>query len=244
MNAEKIFVSLALQYCLGANIFTSYYADRLLEKTPVGKSVLKKIKEIQQIYKYRKTPQIVLHYPIETMMRNRKPNIEKAIEYKDRCSETIIKCGNSVTECMYTILDMQLSLMFSDTASIGRLLDNPPKYFIVPFEERTPELDEMLYLLEKRGTKVLFVDNKKTLEKILIESCIVKTEGDTKRIASLWSDNGLLLVNSDKTKKSIVLDFIVENIIDCWYDSNVDFIISKNKTELTLRPYGVYSISF
>ena len=74
-------------------------------------------------------------------------------------------------------------------------------------------------------------------------SCIVKTEGDTKRVASLWSDNGLLLVNSDKTEKNIVLDFIVENIIDCWYDSNVDFIISKNKTELILRPYGVYSVS-
>ncbi|MBR4073042.1 MAG: hypothetical protein IKK24_03775, partial [Clostridia bacterium] len=39
VSTEEIFVSLMVQYCLGANIFTLYYGDRLLEKTAGGGTV-------------------------------------------------------------------------------------------------------------------------------------------------------------------------------------------------------------
>ncbi|MBR4073758.1 MAG: hypothetical protein IKK24_07430, partial [Clostridia bacterium] len=70
----------------------------------------------------------------------------------------------------------------------------------------------------------------------------VKTEGETSGVASLWSENRLLLVNTDKKEKNIVLDFEAKIINDCWYNNSVDFRITEGKTEITLRPYGVYSI--
>jgi len=242
VNTEEIFVSLALQYCLGANIFTLYYGDRLLEKTGGGNTVLEKMQEMEHLHKNREFPKVVLHYPIETMMRNRKPSIDEAVEVKDKNQEIIEKCENSMLECMYTVLNAQLPLMFSDTASIDRLFKNPPRYFIVPFEEITCEFNEKLNLLKNCGTTIIYAD-KESLKDTLKNSGLVKTDGDTMGVASLWSDNGLLIVNSDKKEKHIYLNFIVENISDCWYNRNVNFKISEGKTEITLRPYGVYSIS-
>lgn len=168
----------------------------------------------------------------------------------------------SMEECMFALLNKQIPFMFCDTDSIDTLVEKSPKLFVIPAQTPSKELLEQIICLENSGCKVIaltdngkyteyytsvskniaLINNAAELSKLLYDNSLVKTSGETERIAALWSDSKLLLVNSDNFEKEFVLETNVTSITDCYFNQPVPFKADKEKTCFTLSPYGVFLV--
>ena len=261
VSTEEIFVSLAMQYCFGADVFTSYYDNLLLMQTLGGETILSAIKKIQSEFPKREIVKVVLHYPIEMIMSETKPLLGD-VEYEDVCRKRVLNCENNMEDCMYALLNNQVSFLFSDTKSLCRMYDKVPEFLVIPPQSPNETLFKEIKIFSKAGCMVIvvkdedvfakeweevadfcvFIDGPKKLQEVIRNTGLVKTSGNTKGIASLWGENKLLLVNSDSFAKEIVIDFPIRYAKDCFRNTAIPFFVSEQNTSICIPPYGVVEV--
>ena len=182
ITAIHVFNSLVMQYCLGANIFHSYYGpdSPLFEKTPAGDTVLRAFKRTIALVGQTKAPKAVVHYPIEAVNADTSTPVDTArvfdsslneavVPYPidrrdiggeppeplipDPCFEEAKRIEKSAEDCMNALLDRQIPLTFCGTEEIGRL--GSPELFIVPAQEPPKRLVALLDELSRKGCAVI-----------------------------------------------------------------------------------------
>ena len=91
----QIFNALVMQYCLGANIFCSYYdfyisSHPLVDLTETGETVLAAFKRTIDYVEQDKAPLAVIHYPIEAVNRNTTTPVDVARVFDSALNESLI----------------------------------------------------------------------------------------------------------------------------------------------------------
>lgn len=255
VNDAEIFGSLMLQYTFGADIFTSYYGDKLADNKVNGISIVEAVKFVQAKTADRSPAEVIVHYPIETVMALQKPETE-GIEAQDRTADAIRQCEQSTYGCMHALLDHQIPLMFSDTASLEKAAKQKPRFVILPAQIIDEQLLNEVKALSATTCKVIafssdnpyfstdalapyatVVSSFDEMIHLLAENGLIRTAGDTAGVAALWMPNGVMLTNSTKTEKKIQLHHATTQAVDCRDRTPVAFSVAGQKTILTLAPY-------
>lgn len=181
----QLFCALALQYALGASIFTSYYGDEeLLQETSGGETVLAAFKRLLHAVNAEGLPSIALYYPIEAIMAHTVSPVDLAHVYDssrrhgyripypiDRAdlegaqefsplidnpdAALALQIEANVEQCMNTLLDHQLPFLFFDTDSIELLMKSKPKILILPAHKPSAQLLKKLSRLIEDGCLVI-----------------------------------------------------------------------------------------
>ena len=223
VGTREVAISLLLQYAFGADVFNSYY--RLdSEGDGDGLDMKEALKILHRPMAYLKNisyGSVILHYPIETMMSLYKPGHDVK-EEGDDCGVLSQACESSMYIAMFALLDNQVTFLFSDTDSLELAAKRRPSVLILPEGYVEEKMIAVLDELKKQGCRVLYFCRKEGLleeyDKIrkyaslvrsteeltgyLVSCGLVNTSGDTKGVAALRAENGILLVNStDEAKK-------------------------------------------
>lgn len=256
---REIFASVMLQYILGADIFTSYYGDRLTDYKVNGISLLEAIRGAIAAMGERVAPKVVLHYPIETVMGLRKPDVFEYFD--DECAAAIEKCEQSTYECMYALMSEQVPFVFSDTETFKETLRFDPEFVILPIETVDEGLVEALKQMKEHGCRIIAVTDggryfdtsaispfvqmvcsvREAME-IIRGGAFIKTSGDTEGVAALWTDDGVMLCNSEEIEKSMKIKLAAQSVVDCRTDSPIEFKVQNGQTEFVLKKYQVLII--
>lgn len=255
VSDAEIFASLLVQYCLGADIFTSYYSD-LIEQEQENGTLLRTVQQVMRSMKERDDGDTILYYPIETIMSTRKPQSDK-LELGSPIERKMRQCEQSMMDSMYALLNRQIPFLFSDLHTMELAKKRNPKRVIVPACMVEDELMESLETLHQQGANVVVIQDEevdfayserlkqfavilqgvKELEAWLDESGIRRTQGDTIGVAAMWNENQVLLVNSTQSSKELEVDFTATDVQDCRSGVKVEYTGSEDKTKLTLLPY-------
>lgn len=259
VTTGQIYTSLMLQYVFGADIFTSYY----LETYPVEemRAIWDAISFAQSNTQNKDNGNILLHYPIETMMRLRKPAHEFA-EDGDRCPGLIGECNSSMLGAMYLLLDHQVPFLFSDTDTLDIAKKRDPKLFIISSGAIEDALVSRAKALSENGCRVVYycensgfaeeyrkiagfaalAESKEALLEEIRNSqeSGLATGGDTSGVAALWAEQAVLLVNSDGREKELTIrtDKEVEEAISLYDRTPVAYTKENGRTAITLPPYA------
>jgi len=285
----QLFNSILLQYSMGANVFTSYYDDReLLRQTPTGESILAALHRVMGTVPQREASAVALYYPMESIMEHTVSPIDHAYVWDsahlhrhclstpidradwdrydpprsvivDESTPTARSIEQGLENCIDLLLDRQIPLLLSDTASLSLAAKRKPKALILPPHAPSKELLAMLPKLARDGTKILAltdngrwteayrsarpwvqtVDTVAELEACLNEILPQAIFGDRKGVVALWSDNKLLLTNSAPTPKTLRLRWRVGSVTDAYTDQPIPVTHDGTDTLLTLNAYGV-----
>lgn len=93
VSAENVFNSLAIQYALGATLFTSYYndvSDPIQKKLPCGLTAINAIKKLMAETQTAQMPKVFVHYPIEGVMANKVSPVDMGRVYDSTLNESIL----------------------------------------------------------------------------------------------------------------------------------------------------------
>ncbi len=174
---------------------------------------------------------------------------------------TPIACSieRGLEDCIDLLLDRQLSPLLSDTASLTQVAKRKPKALVLPPHAPTEELLTTLPRLAKGGVRILAltdhgrwkdaylsvsewvqtVDTVEALEAALNETIPKTIFGDCEKVVALWSDDTLLLTNSEPIPKSLRLRRHVRSITDAYTKQPLSLTCDGADTVLTLDAYGV-----
>lgn len=258
------------------------------QKTPTGESVLSAVKRVMGQITQETPPTAAIFYPIEAVMSetvspvdvarvyNSNKNHEYHLSYPlnraeigspvspvrlvdDSAAPAAEAIEKSVENCMSLLLDAQISLCFSDAASIPALIRKRPDVFVIPAHAPTAELLERIESLAASGCLVVavtdggrftglyrdveeymtFVDDLPALRRLLDERGLIRTSGDTQNVVALRDTGKILLVNGENRAKSIRLLQPARSLTDCFSRSPIPFARSADSASFTLPPYGV-----
>lgn len=239
---EEMYISLMLQLAFGANVFTSYYSD----EDPDGqiKRILAALNRATEAIDGVRVSDTLLLYPIETMMRRRKPlyhSFEDSYlplirEQGDDGHIYMKACEDAMLNAQFTMLDVQKSFTYIDIETAMHQSSGRWKNLIVPACDITDELQTALKRLAKGGTNIIwyvpkgceiFADEAEKLPKgtmamttpeelvkILYPNGKLITGDDTAGIAMAENDSHVLLVNRDAVDKSICWHGTYEKLVD------------------------------
>jgi len=138
VTAQQMYGALMLELALGANVFTSYYNDN--DPNGEQKAVWEALNRANQAVSGKRLSDTLLLYPIETMMRYRKPDqhpIENDRgyagfrEHEDDCREKIRVCDAAMTGAQYAMLDAQHAFTYVDAGTAARQTEGGWKYFVI-----------------------------------------------------------------------------------------------------------------
>ena len=231
VTAEEMYVSLMLQLAFGADVFTFYYSD----EDPDGSKhkIYDALNRAGEAIDGNRLSDTLLFYPIETMMRRRKPlyhgieNIheEKIAEADDNGKEYVFACQDALMEAQYAMLNAQHSFTYIDTETAAHQQNGKWKNLVVTACDVTEEMTAVFAKLQKNGTQLIwYAQEGSTLfaegfekmpagckiaqnaEKLL---ALVRPQGaelegaDTEGIAFTQTDACALLVNRDTREKQL-----------------------------------------
>lgn len=224
VTVRQIYTSLMLQYAFGADVFTSYYGEN--DPVEEQRALWSAVSFAERSTKDRDDGRVLLHYPIETMMRLRKPAHEFE-EAEDDCPDRIRACDRSMMTAMYTLLDRQVPFLFTDTDTVAIAGKRAPKLFLIgsgiledPLIARAEALAKqgcrVVYFCEGpefaeeyrkiAGFAVLAADRETLLAEIArSQENGLPTAGDTEGVAALWAEGAVLLVNADGRDKTLTV---------------------------------------
>ncbi|MBQ9545542.1 MAG: hypothetical protein IJV00_10500 [Clostridia bacterium] len=182
---KQLFNSLVMQYCLGANIFHSYYdlnvpSSPLLDKTGSGESVIAAFKRTVAQVGQEKEPEAVIHYPIEAINSVTTSPPDAARVFDSTLNESLLRypidrgeIGKEPPERLIAdpCYDESKRIEKSADDCMNALLDRqiPPGFcdtgsverlknpglFIIPAQDPPEELIENLRSLVDRGFEVI-----------------------------------------------------------------------------------------
>lgn len=261
VSDAEIFASVLLQYCFGADIFTSYYGQLVEENREAAGNIVQAVQRVMAKTKARDDGNILLYYPIETVMEARKPHID-GLEAEDTVSVKAQLCEQSMMEAMYALLNRQLPFLYTDLHAMQQAKQRDPKVLILPACQIDDELERQLKEFDQAGCRILVLEEKEHrfqvpeslrayaevlqgsagLEKWLDASGMARTSGDTERVGVLWSEQQVLLVNSTQEDKALTVDVTATQAVDCRNCTPVEMSTEGGKTSLVLKPYQVVLI--
>ncbi len=162
VTVEETYVSLMLQLAFGADVFTSYYSD----DDPDGskKKMLDALTRAAEAITGPRLSDTLLLYPIETMMRRRKPlmhGIENVyiplLQESEGPGKAVIKaCTAAMEGAQFAMLNAQKSFTYIDA---GTALQQPAgkwKNMVVGACDVTPALVTALEKLAAGGTRTIW----------------------------------------------------------------------------------------
>lgn len=238
VTTEQIFNAIMQQFCLGADVFTSYFSDRVLEKTAAGETVLRKVQQLMAQFPQRTLPKIILHYPIEDMMQATVA-AEAGLGLDEEAAQRNRLVGQRFWDCMYGLLDSQLPFYLSDTSSLPLTAEHEPRYLVVSGAV-SEALQQQVARLE--GCRLLALPENgdfTAIRQTLLDAGLAQATGDTEGIAMLHSADRILLVNAHNREKTIHLPQSLCSARCCFTDEDAAWHTDADGTRLTLPPYGV-----
>lgn len=260
VTTREAMISLLLQYAFGADVFTSYYRlNRDIQDPAMDmRAALAALDRSMSYMKNISYGDVILHYPIETMMHLYKPEHDFR-ELDDNCDELTADCENTMLSAMFAMIDKQVPFLFSDTDSLPLAAKRNPALFVISAGVLEKQLISQLPELLERGCKVAYfceedgflseydkirayadlVRSPEELASLLESLGQVQTAGDTRGVAALWAENGVLLINSTTDKKEIYVKGTfreVQNVVDGQLlKGNRD---GQKAMQVVLEPYG------
>ncbi len=162
VTKEERYTALMLQLALGADVFTSYYSD----EDPDGsmRSTLDALERAGQAIDGARLSDTLLLYPVETMMRHRRPPLDGSavqLDHADavRARAVMDACEKSMLEAQYACLDAQHSFTYTDTDTAALLAGAPAmpwRSFVIPACDVIPALAAAAAALAKAGCRIVW----------------------------------------------------------------------------------------
>ena len=230
ITLEEMYNALMQQLAFGVDIFTSYYAD----EDPDGskKKIWDAVARATEAITGKRVSDTLLFYPIETMMRRRKP-LYHSIE---DCHEPLLReqddngwacmqaCENAMLGAQFAMLNAQHNFTYVDANTAHHQPDGVWKNMVIGACDVTDELQMALKHLAEGGTQVIWyvpagcelmdsdfaklpegAKRAATPEELLAILCPDGTllTGDHEGIAMAESTGCILLVNKDDMDKKV-----------------------------------------
>lgn len=259
---EEMYISLMLQLAFGANVFTSYYGD----EDPDGqiKRILDALERATEAIDGARESETLLLYPIETMMRRRKPlysSIEDTylplIREQDDDGNTYINaCEAAMLNAQFTMLDVQKNFTYIDIETILHQPEGKWKTIIVPACDITEELQTALNYLAEHGTQIIwyipkesqiFAQEAKKLPEgtlslttpeelihVLWPNGALLTGEHTSGIAMAENNSHVLLVNRDTMEKKVCWHGKYKNLVNAMDGKEIPVTIATTGISFTL----------
>lgn len=260
---EEMYVSLMLQLAFGANVFTSYYSD----EDPDGqiKRILDALNLATESIDGARVSDTLLLYPIETMMRRRKPQyhsfedcyIPLIREQGDDGYKYMKSCEKAMLNAQFTMLDVQKSFTYIDIETAMHQKGHKWKNIIVPACDVIEELQMMLKHLANEGTQIIWyipegceifaneakklpigtisITTPEELVQVVWKNGRILTGEHTEGIAMAENDSHVLLVNRDVMDKSLCWHGNCTNIIDAMDGVGIPVIKDEKGVHFVLR---------
>ena len=262
VTAEQMYVSLMLQLAFGADVFTFYYSD----DDPDGekKKINEALRRAGMAIGGKRLSDTLLFYPIETMMRHRKPlyhgieNCHEALirEQDDNGKAYITACDHALMSAQYGMLNAQKVFTYIDANTCMIQPEGRWKYLVVSACDVTQEMTTAFASLAKKGVKLIWyapagselfaaelakmpegtccVD---TIQKLLEEVCpdgLQITGEDTEGVAFAETESCALLVNRDAKAKKLCWKGSFMQAVDAMTEEKLEVISDKAGTEFVL----------
>jgi len=203
---EEMYVSLMLQLAFGADVFTFYYSD----DDPDGqkKKINDALSRAGAAIDGKRLSDTLLFYPIETMMRRRKPlyqgieNVHEPLirEKEDDGAAFISACNDALMDAQYAMLNAQHSFTYIDAETALHQKAGIWKSIVVSACDVTEEMVTSFVHLAQGGTRLIWYAPKGSEH---FESSFEKMPAGTKRAAcpeqllALVRPQGALLVGEN-----------------------------------------------
>ena len=162
-SPKAMYGALMLQLAFGADIFTSYYPDdTAVEEKRVIWDAITRAGEAMDGARLSDT---LLLYPIETVMRHRKPyqhGIENDRGYGgfrelgDTSAEAVRACCDAMMSAQYAMLDAQKPFTYTDVGTAARQCPAKWKNFVIGACDVTDELALTVAKLAAAGCRIVW----------------------------------------------------------------------------------------
>ena len=258
-----------LQLAFGIDIFTTYYTDD--DKDGRKKKIFDAVALATEEITGKRVSDTLLLYPIETMMRHRKPlyhRIENCYEpiireQGDNSWTTMKACENAMLGAQFAMINAQHNFTYIDANTANHQTEGKWKNFVVGACDITDKTQIAINRLAAGGTQIIWYAPEGTEmfdsefaklpagairvaseEELILALCPDGTvlTGDTKGIVMAESDKAVLLVNKDNAKKKVCWHGAFTSIIDAYEAADVDIQKDENGVNFTLGEIAAYII--
>ena len=266
---SDMYVCIMLQLAFGVDIIHSYYIDD--DPDGVKKKILDAITLATEEIAGKRVSDTLLLYPIETMMRHRKPlyhSIENCFEpiireQGDNSWTTMRACEDAMLGAQFAMINAQHNFTYIDTKNASRQAEGKWKNFVVGACDVTDQTLLAINHMAAVGTQIIWyapegtemfdgefaklpagtlrVTSEEELVSILCPNGTVLT-GDHKGIAMAESDKAILLVNKDNVKKKVCWHGDFTSIIDAYEAADVAIEKDESGVSFTIDESAVYII--
>ena len=269
ITLTDMYNALMLQLAFGVDIFASYYPDDDVDGTK--KKIIDAVTLATEEIAGKRLSDTLLLYPIETMMRHRKPlyhSIEICYEpiireQGDNSWTTMKACEGAMLGAQFAMLDAQHNFTYIDANTASHQAKGKWKNFVVGACDVTDKTLIAINHLAAGGTQIIWyvpegtemfdgefaklpagtirVTSGEELVSILCPNGTVLT-GDHKGIAMAESDKAVLLVNKDNVKKKVCWHGDFTSIIDAYEAADVAIEKDESGVSFTIGEYAAYII--
>jgi len=222
VTPKEMYVSLMIQLALGADVFTFYYSD--VDPDGEKKKVYDAMERATEAIDGVRLSDTLLYYPIETMMRHRKPlqhSFEDCHEpliqeTEDPDGDIITACNHAMLEAQYTLFDAQKSFTYIDAGTALKQQGDRWKSFVIGACDITAELQTALTQLSQNGTRIIWYAPKGSevfageFQKLPSGSLIASTPEE---LIALVRPEGPVLTAKDGTTEGIVLAETADTVL-------------------------------
>ncbi len=170
VTPDQMYASLAIQYALGVDVFTSYYSECFMDAPTYTRynHALGRIDAVMSSEDVsspaRHVADALVYYPIETMQLHHRPSDAQYGSY----TEAENRCHTSLMRLIDRLLDSQIDFDFVDGGTLDRLKiegrtlvsDSGERYaaLILPEMEITPAMAQRFERLAAEGVTILTHD--------------------------------------------------------------------------------------
>ncbi len=267
ITLEQMYNALMLQLAFGADIFTSYYADDDPDGTK--KKIWDAVARATEAITGKRLSDTLLFYPIETMMRRRKPlyyRIEHSYEPKLREQDDdgpayMQACEDAMLGAQFAMLNGQYNFTYVDAGTAHRQPCGKWKNIVIGACDVTDEVQMAINHLAEGGTQVIwyvpegceildsgfakFPEGAKrasTPEELLAILCPDGTllTGDHEGIAMAENAGYVLLVNKDVAEKKVCWHGGFAGLTDAYEGAEVPVEKNDRGVCFTIGRYAAY----
>ena len=266
---SDMYVCIMLQLAFGVDIIHSYYIDD--DPDGVKKKILDAITLATEEIAGKRVSDTLLLYPIETMMRHRKPlyhSIENCFEpiireQGDNSWTTMRACEDAMLGAQFAMINAQHNFIYIDAKNASRQAEGKWKNFVVGACDVTDQTLLAINHMAAVGTQIIWyapegtemfdgefaklpagtlrVTSEEELVSILCPNGTVLT-GDHKGIAMAESDKAILLVNKDNVKKKVCWHGEFTSIMNAYEAADVAIEKDESGVSFTIDESAVYII--
>ena len=266
---SDMYVCIMLQLAFGVDIIHSYYIDD--DPDGVKKKILDAITLATEEIAGKRLSDTLLLYPIETMMRHRKPlyhSIENCFEpiireQGDNSWTTMRACEDAMLGAQFAMINAQHNFIYIDAKNASRQAEGKWKNFVVGACDVTDQTLLAINHMAAVGTQIIWyapegtemfdgefaklpagtlrVTSEEELVSILCPNGTVLT-GDHKGIAMAETDKAILLVNKDNVKKKVCWHGEFTSIMNAYEAADVAIEKDESGVSFTIDESAVYII--